>query len=460
MSGSNFHRFFVAQLADNDCGVACLAMLLNYSGNAEQANVLRHHAVSGEGLSLLELRALAESQGLAVRCVELELDFLCQTTVPCILHTVNDFGEGHFEVYFGSANGYYSLADPARGIYRLREPDLLQRWPYRAALYVEGLAIGDGTLPPALWKLFYRQVKLPPAVWLLAPLLNLAIAILSLALTLILQKAPADWLSNRNTNYITVLLGLLLFLLIARGLTNTLKDRVLLAMYNRLDQALAGRLLTAVQRPEYLRRGLAEVRKIGQSVLAITGIVLAEGLLLALLLLALAYRSPFTGLAIVAYLAATGLLTRSQLGRSLYQQHQVNQFAGRLEIALRTGQSIPLSRKTHQEAAVKLAEQIGRENLYQEILGAGAVVASIAITVNKGEPGADILFNVLLAFFITVLARKVAGAALTIADGIEAAARFNARVSLHHQSQTYHENIHRPPVPRARKRAAGINRGD
>ena len=83
---NHIRRHFVRQLTDNDCGIAALAMILNYTGS-NAATALRANVTLPEGgFSLLGLRYLANSYGLSARCVQMEIDFLRKNHSPCILH--------------------------------------------------------------------------------------------------------------------------------------------------------------------------------------------------------------------------------------------------------------------------------------------------------------------------------------------------------------------------------------
>jgi ABC-type bacteriocin/lantibiotic exporter with double-glycine peptidase domain len=100
---NQIRRIFIRQLTQNDCGVACLSMVLNYSGRETEVNVFRERTmISGEGLSLLELRNLAAELNLPARCVQMNIQFLRECCPPYILHMVNEYGEDHFQVYCGA----------------------------------------------------------------------------------------------------------------------------------------------------------------------------------------------------------------------------------------------------------------------------------------------------------------------------------------------------------------------
>jgi len=69
---------FVRQQNQNDCGIACLSMILNYAGRKTDVPRARNNILipDSNGLSLLELRDIARKLNLNSRCVEMEADFL------------------------------------------------------------------------------------------------------------------------------------------------------------------------------------------------------------------------------------------------------------------------------------------------------------------------------------------------------------------------------------------------
>ena len=121
-------RTFIRQSTEDSCGTACLAMLLNYSGRKEDAMKINCTEVLKGGLSLLELRLMAESVRLSCRCVEMEIPFLKTLNKPVILHTLNELGLHHYQIcygYFKKQNGNsFLMADPAIQVHYMEEGEL------------------------------------------------------------------------------------------------------------------------------------------------------------------------------------------------------------------------------------------------------------------------------------------------------------------------------------------------
>jgi len=95
-----------------ECGLACVAMILNYYGHRVNLNYLREqHNVSQRGITLLGLMEVAESLDLNTRPVKLELDALRELQCPCILHWNMD----HFVVLSKVNRKGIEIHDPASG---------------------------------------------------------------------------------------------------------------------------------------------------------------------------------------------------------------------------------------------------------------------------------------------------------------------------------------------------------
>jgi ATP-binding cassette subfamily B protein RaxB len=95
-----------------ECGMACLAMILNFHGRRIDLDTLRRrYVVSLKGTTLSDLVAVAGSFGLATRPLRLELSDLSKLRTPCILH----WSFNHFVVLVGVHGKSITIHDPARG---------------------------------------------------------------------------------------------------------------------------------------------------------------------------------------------------------------------------------------------------------------------------------------------------------------------------------------------------------
>lgn len=106
------HMDVVRQGHQSECGLACIAMVLNYHGNPISLAELRHTlALSGRGLSLSQLAGAADRMGLQTRALRLELHDLRNLRLPAIAHVDGN----HFVVVTRVGRGSVTLLDPAEG---------------------------------------------------------------------------------------------------------------------------------------------------------------------------------------------------------------------------------------------------------------------------------------------------------------------------------------------------------
>jgi ATP-binding cassette subfamily B protein RaxB len=101
------------QTEASECGLVCLAMVLNYHGHRiDLATLRQRHVASAQGLNLRGLIALASRLQLAARPLRLELDELAKLRLPAILH----WDLNHFVVLESCRAGRAVIHDPASGL--------------------------------------------------------------------------------------------------------------------------------------------------------------------------------------------------------------------------------------------------------------------------------------------------------------------------------------------------------
>ena len=103
----------IFQAEANECGLACLAMIVSYFGSASDIRSLREASnLPAFGASLKHLTRAAAAAGLKTRSLKLELDDLRLLATPAILHWDLD----HFVVLKKCSGGKLIIHDPAVGI--------------------------------------------------------------------------------------------------------------------------------------------------------------------------------------------------------------------------------------------------------------------------------------------------------------------------------------------------------
>jgi ATP-binding cassette subfamily B protein len=195
----------IQQMEAAECGVACLAMILDHVGCSVPMSELRTTCgTSRDGNSAGDLLAGARQYGLAGRGLRASLQGLVKLRAPAILH----WNSNHFVVYEGVRAGFVAIVDPASGRRRVpieeasqrvsgavlelwrsdsfqrRKAVALSRRRYRDALLRHGRALAFVLLAtvagqllalasPAAQQILIDQVVLPARMPWLLPLLGI-----------------------------------------------------------------------------------------------------------------------------------------------------------------------------------------------------------------------------------------------------------------------------------------------
>ncbi len=109
-----------------DCGPACLGMVADFYGrDVKHARLRELASVSGQGCSLFSLAAAAEDIDFLARGVAAEgIEDLKSVRLPAIAHV----GTNHFVVVYAVSGRHVVVADPARGLQRLKLKTFLEDW--------------------------------------------------------------------------------------------------------------------------------------------------------------------------------------------------------------------------------------------------------------------------------------------------------------------------------------------
>ena len=100
-----------------ECGAACIAMIANYRGHKIDLSSMRRafQSSSIKGTTLATLINMAHRLGFNPRPLRVELEYLPELQVPCILH----WDMNHFVVLKQATTRQVVLHDPARGLVRM-----------------------------------------------------------------------------------------------------------------------------------------------------------------------------------------------------------------------------------------------------------------------------------------------------------------------------------------------------
>lgn len=108
------HRFReVLQTEAAECGLACLTMIANAHGHELDLPAMRRRfSLSMRGMTLTQLIEAAHDLGLDSRPLRIELEYLREIKIPCILH----WNMNHFVVLTKVKRNAIEIIDPASGV--------------------------------------------------------------------------------------------------------------------------------------------------------------------------------------------------------------------------------------------------------------------------------------------------------------------------------------------------------
>lgn len=126
---NEYKKFVVLQHDQKDCGCACLKTILKYNGgNANLEHLKELSGTTSKGTSMLGLIQATEKFGLNAEAYEASVDDLKELQKPTILHIETEAGYYHYVVCFTFSKGKFIISDPALGILKYEEQDLLKVW--------------------------------------------------------------------------------------------------------------------------------------------------------------------------------------------------------------------------------------------------------------------------------------------------------------------------------------------
>jgi ABC-type bacteriocin/lantibiotic exporter with double-glycine peptidase domain len=229
-----WNRIHTRQHDQADCGVACLRSALRYHGaDASHERLRELSGATRQGVSLLGLYQAARRLGFEAEAYEADLDSLRACADLCILHVVKTGGLHHFMVCYGyeARRDAFWIGDPAEDRARwMPAGELMGIWSSRALL----LCKPTHALPfrrEALrekWRWLRRLVKEDLNVLAMALLLGVLVAVLGLATAIFSQRLIDDLLPSGDRSRLYAGIGVLVALLLARGLLGYLRQLLLL----------------------------------------------------------------------------------------------------------------------------------------------------------------------------------------------------------------------------------------
>lgn len=218
----------ILQTEAAECGLACLAMVLNHHGLSTDLAALRsRHTVAMTGITLATLTDIAQKEQLGTRGLRLDIDELAQLRLPAILH----WDLNHFVVLKSVSRDQVVVLDPAFGERRLSM--------HEVSKHFTGVALEVWPNPGFAKREEKTRVKLTQLIGQVSGfwttlgqvlLLSLALEVFGLVSPLFMQWVLDDVVISRDVQLLTTLALGFGLLMIVQQATNLIRSWLLMVI--------------------------------------------------------------------------------------------------------------------------------------------------------------------------------------------------------------------------------------
>lgn len=449
---SNIRQLFVKQNGHHDCGAACLSMILNYAGRGYEIPVFLHDYAHITNWTLYDLKYCAIRLGMESKCVEMDFEFLSSHNRPLILHMMNEDGQHHYCVCFGSrrkkGNLEYLIADPSSHVSYWEKAVLNEFWVSKAAIYFQDLPAAPIETASLNYLSLINWNLVPAGLWFSIPLINVAAIVCGIAMTWTLQRGFNEPFAGKSSSYLIALPILLFIIGSFKGVFNSLRHAVLISINFRISKDFVFRLIddvfravkpgVTVKTPERLALNIRDSRKIQNGISTFLAIILTDGSFLLLSTILLAFFFPFAGLMALLYILTLTILAIRSYPGIAYEQALSREMFGRAENkTLKDFNNDSLTDSEQLDEAVAsnkafhtrylktekgIAMQALKLNLAMEFWGNCVVTTVFIFGLLKLEKTMDyptFTISVVFVFLITSLFPRLVSAYFVVADAID-----------------------------------------
>lgn len=439
-------RTFIRQRSEDDCGIACLSMIITYFGYKETADAIMNEVVPVGGCSIDDLMNLSSRIGLKARAVEMDMQILLGLRTPCILHVTLSTGRDHYIVYFGKSSKDIVIADPAVQVGLLSVSELESLWVSKAAIYYENHSAGTTIKTTPTWRTLFSLLPIPVPLMITMGLLTIITALSGVALTWYMQKAmSSDALLAPRIAYIAI--AFLTMIGIFKAVTNHVRQRLLiwvtLMLNGKLSEMYLSRLFfpgrQSVSRLQ-AKMLLADINKMQNAVTAFLATIIADGIMVLLMIAVLIFILPSAAIITVLSILLIAYFCIFHIPRSTYMVASTARNSSDFQemvvkstdLTLELDEVLPdlITANGHVlSSASNFAVKASRFMWWVETLGTGMFTAVLALSFHfflAGEiPFSSVITASVLTYIISNLIPRIISAVETVSTGADAAVQFD-----------------------------------
>jgi ABC-type bacteriocin/lantibiotic exporter with double-glycine peptidase domain len=449
---SVYQSSFVRQTDQNNCGIACICMILRYAGRQKHSNELsaRMDKFQVES-SLLDLKNIVKAYDWDARCVQIDTDTLRELKSPLILHTISSNGRYHFVTLFAItkvSEGYlYIIGDPGHGIRIMEESELIAIWPSRTGLYIGNLSAAKAGCHLHSWKEGFDWHLIPRPLWYCIPLIHMICFIFAIALSALLQKLLADTAKTNDHKFRIAVLILLFIIIFCKGFLTWLRQQLLIRVNKIINTQLTIRLAekalpTADKLPVrelILKKHLIDITKFQLSIHGVISVVLSDGLVLFMLLGCLLYLDVYAALITGCFTATTLIIaikkTPAKVFSAMYLNdlyHQSEQMLLNRNISLENGTAfydVDRFNSFYQKyirQAGNNAIKLSKATLINQANGGLNLLIILGLEMSSGDKSSAFIVSVtVLSYLTTLFLQRINSVLTALFEGVQAASSLN-----------------------------------
>ncbi|MBD1385879.1 hypothetical protein IDJ75_11360 [Mucilaginibacter rigui] len=442
-----YQRCFVRQTHPNSCGMACMCMVLQYTGQTgESQELAKLMDTQAFELSLLDLKKTMENYGREGRCVRFEPDRLRDIKTPIILHTVNSVGAFHFITLFEAKriNGqyFYIIGDPALDIKVIDETQLLAVCPSRAALYfdpIEAIPIENDFV---LWQRAFNWDLISKPLWYFIPIFHLLSFLMGICLSVLLQQLLTARANIAHFGFRLAVVILIAISVFCKSILNHLKQQLLIKINKIINLHLTNRLASATAYPyrisgtsdKALQKELIHIGKYQLSVNSVFSIALSEGLIMLLLLGCLTFLDALAGFVSLIFAVAVAFLATKRIPNDLLfakylgdlhvqsEEILINVKFADADFLPKEKESFAYAYQRYINQAAKNAAVLSKSMFSNEVAGGMYIMTIMGLELFSGHLSAAFVVAVtILGYLILLVLQRMIAALPTIFDGAQSA---------------------------------------
>jgi ATP-binding cassette subfamily C protein len=233
---------FIEQQSEEDCGAACLASVAKHYQLSLSLRQVRERVGTGhQGTSLWGLQQGADQLGFNARAVKAAPDVITRLTevpLPAIIHWQGN----HWVVLYGKRGRHYVVVDPAVGVRRLSEEEVVAGWQDFVLLLLEPdptRMTVQSEPPKQLWGKLFTRVASFRGILLQAFWLNLFIGLLSLASPILIQVLTDDVLVRGDRSLLNTVAIAVIAMTVISQVLSLVQSNLITHFVQRLELGLS-----------------------------------------------------------------------------------------------------------------------------------------------------------------------------------------------------------------------------